>query len=365
MKGVLDKSAVTGLEVSAYKIPTDQPESDGTLKWDSTTMVLVEVSAGGETGLGYSYASAATGKFIEELLAEVVVGQHALEIPKIWNVMVHAVRNQGREGVSSMAISAVDNALWDLKGKLLGQSVVSLLGASRGSVEVYGSGGFTSYDDATLQKQLSGWVAQGMSKVKMKIGRGRELERVRAAREAINPDTELYVDANGAYTRKQALAFAEAFSDFYVTWFEEPVVSHDHVGLRLLRDRAPAGMAITMGEYGYGLPHFRRMLEEQSVDILQADATRCAGITGWLKVAHLAEAFELPLSSHCAPTLHVHPGCSAKVTMHLEYFHDHARIERLLFDGAPEPKSGKLTPDLSRPGLGLEFRRKDAEKFAV
>ncbi len=361
----MDETTVTDLKVSAYKIPTDRPESDGTLKWDSTTLVLVEVSAGGKTGLGYSYASAATGKFIEELLAGVVKGRDALDIPGTWNAMVHAVRNQGRGGVSSMAISAVDNALWDLKGKLLGQSVVSLLGRSRNSVEVYGSGGFTSYDDDTLQKQLSGWVTEGMTKVKMKIGRGRELERVKAARDAIGPDTELYVDANGAYTRKEALAFAEKFTDYYVTWFEEPVVSHDHVGLRLMRDRAPAGMAITVGEYGYDLPYFRRLLEEQSVDILQADCTRCAGITGWLKVAHLAEAFELSLSSHCAPGLHVQPGCSAKVTMHLEYFHDHARIERMFFGGLPELKNGHLIPDLSRPGLGLEFRRQDAAPYAV
>ena len=360
-----NETTVAELKVSAYKVPTDQPESDGTLTWDSTTLVLVEVSAGGETGLGYSYASAATGKFIEELLARVVEGRDALDIPGAWNAMVHAVRNEGRGGVSSMAISAVDNALWDLKGKLLGQSVASLLGRSRDRIEVYGSGGFTSYDDATLQRQLGGWVAQGMTKVKMKIGRGRALERVKAARAAIGPDTELYVDANGAYTRKEALAFAEAFSNFYVTWFEEPVVSHDHVGLRLMRDRAPAGMNITVGEYGYDLVYFRRMLEMQAVDILQADCTRCAGITGWLKVAHLAEAFEVPLSSHCAPTLHVHPGCSAKVTMHLEYFHDHARIEGMFFDGLPELKDGYLTPDLSRPGLGLEFRRADAQQYAL
>ena len=358
-------TAIDNLSVSAYKIPTDRPESDGTLEWNSTTMVLAEISAGGKTGLGYTYAAAATGKFIEEVLAGVVKGRNALDIPGAWNAMVHAVRNEGRGGVSSMAISAVDNALWDLKGKLLGQSVVSLLGASRSSVEVYGSGGFTSYDDATLQEQLSGWVAEGMTKVKMKIGRGRALERVKAARAAIHPDTELYVDANGAYTRKEALAFAEKFTDYYVTWFEEPVVSYDHVGLRLMRDRAPAGMAITMGEYGYDLPYFRRLLEEQSVDILQADCTRCAGISGWLKVAHLAEAFELPLSSHCAPSLHVQPGCSAKVTMHLEYFHDHARIERLFFSGLPELKDGRLYPDLSRPGLGLEFRRADAQQYAL
>lgn len=359
------KALIENIKVSAYKIPTDQPESDGTLEWDSTTMVLVEISAGGKHGIGYTYAAAATGKLIEELLYNVIIGKNALNIPACWNAMAHALRNQGRPGISSMAIAAVDNALWDLKGKLLDLPVVSLLGASREGVEIYGSGGFTSYDDSTLKKQLSDWVKAGITKVKMKIGRGRELERVRAARDAIGEEPELYVDANGAYTRKQALAFAEAFEDYKVTWFEEPVVSHDHVGLRLLRDRAPAGMAITMGEYGYDLVYFRRMLEMQAVDILQADCTRCGGISGWLKVAHLAEAFEIPISSHCGPTLHIHPGCSAAATMHLEYFYDHARIEHLLFDGTPKPQNGKLYPDLSRPGLGITFKYQDAEKYAM
>lgn len=353
------------IDVSAYKIPTASPESDGTLDWDSTTLVLVEVSAAEQTGIGYSYASGSTARFIQELFADILPGRNALDIPSAWEAMVHAVRNLGLPGVSSMAIAAVDNALWDLKGKLLGQPVVSLLGAARDGVEIYGSGGFTSYDDDALRKQLGGWVAQGMTKVKMKIGRGRELQRVKAAREAIGAETELYVDANGAYERKEALAFADAFADYGVTWFEEPVVSHDYVGLRLMRDRAPAGMAIAMGEYGYDLFDFRRLLEAQSVDVLQADCTRCAGISGWLKVAHLAEAFNMPFSSHCAPSMHLHPGCSTKATMHLEYFFDHYRIERMLFDGVAEPRDGKLYPDLSRPGLGLEFKCKDAKQFAL
>lgn len=356
---------INKLDVSAYQIPTASPESDGTLEWNSTTLVLVEVSAADQTGIGYSYASPATGRFIQDTFAELLKGRNALDIPGTWNAMVHAVRNEGLPGVSSMAIAAVDNALWDLKGKLLGLPVVSLLGACRDGIEIYGSGGFTSYDDAALQEQLSGWVAQGMTKVKMKVGRGRELERVRAARDAIGKKTQLYVDANGAYTRKQAMRFAEAFDDYFVTWFEEPVVSHDHVGLRLMRDRAPAGMAITMGEYGYDLFYFRRLLENQSVDVLQADCTRCAGISGWLKVAHLAEAFNVPLSSHCAPQMHLHPGCSAGVTMHLEYFFDHTRIEQMLFDGVAKPRHGKLYPDLSRPGLGIEFKRQDAQPFAL
>jgi L-alanine-DL-glutamate epimerase-like enolase superfamily enzyme len=261
-----------------------------------------------------------------------------------------------------MAIAAVDTALWDLKAKLLEIPLAALLGPARTAIPVYGSGGFTSYTTERLQQQLGGWADSGMRYVKMKVGREpeRDLERVDAARTAIGESTQLFVDANGAYTRKQALALAQGYAEIGVTWFEEPVSSDDLAGLRLLRDHGPPGMAITAGEYGYDLPYFRRMLQAQAVDVLQADATRCAGITGFLGAAALCEAFGIPLSSHCAPALHLPLCCAARPAIHLEYFHDHARLERLLFDGAAEPDQGLLAPDLSRPGLGLEFKEQDA-----
>src|SRR5262249_15008338 len=193
----------------------------------------------------------------------------------------------------------------------------------------------------------------------------RDLERVRAARRAIGPDVRLFVDANGAYTRKQALAQAARFADLDVCWFEEPVSSDDPEGLRLLRDRAPAGMDIAAGEYGDDLPYFVRMLEAGAVDCLQVDASRCAGITEFLRVAALCEARSLPLSSHTAPALHLHVCAALAATRHMEYFHDHVRIERMLFDGAVAPVGGRLAPDLSRPGLGLEFKRADAARYEV
>ncbi len=201
----------------------------------------------------------------------------------------------------------------------------------------------------------------------MKVGTHPEddAQRVQAARDAIGPAAELFVDANGAYSQKQALALAEEFAQCDVRWFEEPVSSDDLDGLRLLRDRAPAGMAIAAGEYGYDLIYFRRMLAAGAVDVLQADATRCAGITGFLQVAAVCEAFGLELSSHCAPALHLHVGCALPRVRHLEYFHDHARIEQMLFEGAVLPDRGELTPDLSRPGMGLELRRAKATEFAV
>lgn len=360
-------TTIRRLTVSAYTVPTDFPEADGTLSWDSTTLVLVEVEAASVRGIGYSYADTAAARLIDKRLAEIVVGKDVMTLPAIWDAMTRSVRNLGKPGIAAMAISAVDNALWDLKARTLDLPLVTLLGQMRESVPVYGSGGFTSYPIQRLQAQLAEWVEAGIPRVKMKVGTDPAADpvRVTAAREAIGPDAELFVDANGAYTRKQALEFAERFRASDVTWFEEPVPADDLVGLRSIRDRAPAGLEIAIGEYGYTLGDFRSILEAGAVDVLQADATRCAGITGFLRVGALADAFQVPLSAHTAPAIHVHPCCALPAVRHLEYFHDHVRIERLFFDGASEPVNGALYPDLSRPGLGLEFRRADARNYIV
>ena len=366
--GVLGESTVVDrLAVSVYIVPTDHPESDGTLSWSSTTMVLVEASAGDAIGLGYSYTHQAAASLIENSLADIVLGRSALDVGGAWNAMLRSVRDIGRAGIASSAIAAVDIALWDLKAKLLGLPLVALLGAARETAPVYGSGGFTSYSVRQLCQQLGGWVRQGIPRVKMKIGADPpdDLGRVRAARDAIGSTTELFVDASGAYDRKQALAFANAFAEFGVSWFEEPVTSDDLEGLRFLRDRVPAGMDIAAGEYGYDLWYFRRMLDAGAVDVLQADATRCAGITGFLRAGMLCESRSLPLSAHTAPSVHVHPACALPGLRHVEYFHDHARVEHMIFDGALDPTRGELRPDMSRSGLGLTLKRVDAARFAV
>lgn len=357
---------IESLSAAAYTIPTDAPESDGTAEWKHTTIVICEIAAKGATGLGFSYASPAAAAIIHNPLLQVLQGRDCFAIEAIWRDMVGAVRNLGWRGVCANAISAVDNALWDLKAKLLALPLCDLLGRARDSVAVYGSGGFTSYDDSRLREQLGGWARKGCRFVKMKIGRNPDddLRRVRVAREAIG-DAELFVDANGAYTRKQALAFAEEFADLGVAWFEEPVSSDDLEGLRLLRDRAPAGMNIAAGEYGYEPFYFRRMLEAGAVDVLQADATRCCGITGFMRAAALCDAFALPLSGHTAPAMHLHVACAAPRVIHLEWFHDHVRIERMLFDGAPVLDHGRIAPQPGAPGHGLVFRRAEAERCAV
>jgi L-alanine-DL-glutamate epimerase-like enolase superfamily enzyme len=353
------------VRVSAYTVPTKTPESDGTLEWSETTIVLVEISAGGKTGLGYSYADVATANLIEHTLAPKVKGGEAFSIGALWQKMGIAVRNLGRSGVTAMAIAAVDNALWDLKAKLLDVSVVALLGPVRSQVMAYGSGGFTSYSEQELLDQMTGWVTGGMRAVKMKIGRdpASDLKRVASVKKEIGSHAELFVDANGAYTRKQALSQAHRFAEMGVTWFEEPVSSDDLDGLRLIRDSGPPGMNIAAGEYGYNAWYFRRMLEAGAVDVLQADATRCGGISGFLQVDALCEGRSLPLSAHTAPSVHAHVCCAAQRVIHTEYFFDHVRLEKMAFDGAIEAKDGMLRPNLDRPGLGLVWKQADMQPY--
>ncbi|UWZ86531.1 enolase C-terminal domain-like protein [Occallatibacter riparius] len=358
-------TSIESVEVSAYTIPTDAPEGDGTLMWDSTTLILCEVSASGRTGLGYSYGAAATAHAAHHLGSKCLHNRSPLDIPLLHASMLQQARNDGSSGIASMAISALDIALWDLKAKLFDCSVLDLLGAARASVPAYGSGGFTTYTNQQLAAQMSGWAASGLKRVKMKIGQHPEddPQRVRVAREAIGPEVELFVDANGAFNAREAIAFADKVDQFRVTWFEEPVSSDNLNGLRRVRDRAPAAMEIAAGEYGYDSLYFRRMLEAEAVDVLQLDATRCKGFTGFLEGAAIAASFGCPTSAHCAPSLHMHICCAIPGVRHVEYFHDHARIEQMLFDGFIAPEQGDLKPDRSRPGLGLEFKRKDAERY--
>jgi L-alanine-DL-glutamate epimerase-like enolase superfamily enzyme len=355
------------LGASAFKVPTDFSESDGTAEWDSTTLILVELGAGKFSGLGYSYAHESCLPLIHETLFPIVRGKNPFSISVLWNEMNLGVRNFGRNGIAANAIAAVEIALWDLQAKILNLPLAKLLGAVREKTPIYGSGGFTSYSKKQLCNQLENWVAEGISMVKMKIGRKPDHDetRVKSARKAVGEKAKLFVDANGAFTPKIALDFAEKFSGQNVTWFEEPVSSDDLCGLNFLRERAPAKIEIAAGEYNYDVWQAQKMLAARAVDVLQADATRC-GVTGFLQMATLCDAFQIPLSAHTTPALHAHLCCAANRAVHVEYFHDHVRIEQMFFDGATtRHKNGFLQPDFSTPGLGLEFKRKNAAKFQI
>ncbi|MFI1714957.1 enolase C-terminal domain-like protein [Streptomyces litmocidini] len=362
---------VDAVDVHAFEVPTDGPggrEQDGTLEWDSTTMVLVRVHAGGSTGLGYTYGDVSVASFVTSQLAPLLEGRGVLAPPALWQLMGTHIRNAGRPGVGAMARSAVDVALWDLKARLLGLPLVHLLPAPHDRVPVYGSGGFTNYPLDRLTEQLAGWADQGIPRLKLKTSREpeRDPRRLTAVRKAIGDEVELFTDANGALSRKEALYWARRFHEEWdVRWFEEPVGSADLEGLRLLRDRGPERLEIAAGEYAFTAQDFVNLVEPPAVDCLQADVTRCGGITGVLEIAGLAAARHLDLSAHCAPAVSAHAFCAVRRLRHLEYFHDHTRVEELLFDGTLSPVGGVLRPDPTRPGLGLDVKWADAERFRV
>lgn len=363
-------AVIDAISLTAYEVPTttdgrELAETDGTARWSSTSVLVVELEAGGETGLGYAYTPGSAGAIAQDLLAPLVLGEDPLRTGRHFWAMAEAVRNAGWAGVCAGAISAMDVALNDLAARLLGIPLVTFVGGARDRVMAYGSGGFTSYTDAQLERQLAGWADQGIRAVKMKVGTDPAADpaRVAGARRAIGDGIELFVDANGAYSRKQALGLAAQFAESGVTWFEEPVSSDDLDGLRMLRDRGPAGMQIAAGEYGYTPAAFHRLLAAGAVDTLQADATRCGGVTGFVLAHAQAESTGIPLSAHTAPALHASIASGLRDVVHVEYFHDHAIIERRFFDGLPRLIDGDLVPDPTRPGHGLALRRADAAPY--
>ncbi|ROT28171.1 enolase C-terminal domain-like protein [Micromonospora sp. HM5-17] len=362
------------LEVAAYRIPTDAAEADGTLAWSSTTLVLVRARGepvdGGTSpvGLGWTYGPAATAGVVTDLLAPVVADLDPDDVPAAWQAMCARVRNAGRPGVAGLALSAADCALWDLKARRLGVPLARLLGTVRRQVPVYASGGFTSYDAERQHRQLAGWVReQGIPRVKIKIGESRgaaearDLARMAAARATIGDAAELFVDANGGYRRKQAIRVMQAAAGLDVRWFEEPVSSDDLEGLGLVRDRVSADVAA--GEYGYDLAYVHRMV--RYVDCQQIDVTRCGGISEFLRAAAVAEAAGLDVSAHCAPHQHLAVAAAVPNLRHLEWFHDHVRIEGLLFAGTVSATGGSAPVNLTEPGIGLAFRDTDAERFRI
>jgi len=359
------EAPIDGLDVSAYTVPTDEPESDGTLRWDSTTIVVVEARAGGVAGLGYAYGDVSVASFVRSKLAEAVAGRDALSPPGAWAAMQAAIRNAGRPGVGAMAVSAVDVALWDLKARLLGVCLADALPRFHASVPVYGSGGFTSYAPQRLRDQLEGWMEADLPRVKVKVGREpeRDPDRLALCRKAIGDGVELMVDANGAFTPKTALREAGRYAEYRVSYLEEPVSSNDRAGLAFVREHGPAGMAIAAGEYEWGLQQLGELAG--CVDVVQADVTRVGGVTNMLRADGVCKAAQRRFSAHCAPAISAHACCAVETLAHLEYFHDHVRIERMLFDGTLDPAGGRLVPDRSRPGLGLELKRADAEEFAI
>ncbi len=320
-------------------------------------------------GLGVGQASPGSAQLIETVLKQILIGQDPFDIEQLWSEMFWKLRTFGNKGIASQALSAVDIGLWDLKAKALALPLYRLLGAYTDAVPIYGSGGWTNLSEAELVAEMSGYVEQGIRRVKMKVardyGRGEaeDIARVAAVRKAIGDDVALYIDGNYGYYPKQAIYMAREFEQFQVGWFEEPVLVDDVQGMAEIR-RA-IDIPIAAGELESGKYKFRELIAGGAVDIAQPDVGRVGGVTEWMKVAHLAHAFNLLVAPHAVQLVHLHLACATPNLKAVEYLGSLLECDNLWYTQIPEPKDGMWSPFPDKPGLGLELDPYAVEKWAV
>lgn len=359
---------IDDVKVHFFKIPTVSPsECDGTLCWDSTGLLVVEVQTQDFLGVGYTYTDEAAKALVKTRFAPLLKSNDPSHIQKAMQVLFVEARNIGHQGIVAAALSALDIALWDLKAKLLQIPLSDLLGRHSEKILGYWSGGFTSYSTQDFEKEWSTAKDLGFECYKMKVGSHpmQDEDRVKIARSLLAPTDKLFVDANGAYSTRQAIALAEQFYKQNVSWFEEPVASDNKEGLKFVRAHLPGEMELAAGEYGWDKFHFASLIQNQCVDVLQIDVTRCGGISNFLKISALAETFHIPISCHTAPYLHIDVACAVPNMRHIEVFKDHKIIEESYFDKASQFDNGYFTPNKTLPGHGLKLRWSEIKAFAA
>lgn len=323
----------------------------------------------GVEGLGQCAGLTATRSLIEDALADVLLGAHPFHIEKLWHDLFWKVRGYGRKGLAFQAISALDIALWDLKAKALGLPLYQLLGPYTESVPVYASGGWTNFSLEELIEEQVGYAARGFKAIKLKVGKdfgqseGEDLARLAAVREAVGEEVEIYVDANNGYTAKQAIRMAGRFEEYNIGWFEEPVLADDIPGLAAV---AAATMTpVATGEHEYTKFGFRDLLMANAADIVQPDVGRVGGVTEWLKIAHMAHAFNRPVAPHAFQLVHLHLACATPNLKVVEYLGTYEESDRIWYRDCPQPEDGLLAPFPDRPGLGLELDPETVRAMSV
>jgi L-alanine-DL-glutamate epimerase-like enolase superfamily enzyme len=306
---------------------------------------------------------------IERSLKPLLVDQDPLCHEKLWDDMFWRVRGFGRKGIAFNAISAVDIALWDLKAKAFGVPLYRLLGPYTDTVPIYGSGGWTHFTEAELIAEQMGYVERGIPRVKMKLAKDfgqaeeEDLLRLAAVRKAVGDGVEIFVDANNGYYAKQAIAMGRRFVDYNVRWFEEPVLADDIQGLAAIAKAIEIPVATGENEYTkYG---FKDLISQGGADIVQPDVGRVGGVTEWMKVAHLAHAFNLPVAPHAVQLVHMHLACATPNLRVVEYLGFSEEADKIWYTEFPEPKDGMWSPYPDRPGLGLELDPAAVKKYAV
>jgi L-alanine-DL-glutamate epimerase-like enolase superfamily enzyme len=348
-------SRIIDLRISLYGIPNDEPLDDATQSFDELELVVVAVETDdGVEGLGFTYTIGEGGstirEFVETTLQPVLVGGPAA--PRAARDRLRAATTYvGREGVSELAIAAVDIALWDALGRRLGAPLYELLGGERAAVPAYETnGGWLQFDEATLIENATRAADEGFTGMKMKIGRGHteDARRVRAVREALPEDVELMLDANCAYSISEARRLVRRL-DVPVDWLEEPLAKGDYAAHADLREQVD--VPIALGENLYNETQFKQAIEAEAVDVLQPDVCRVGGITAWVAVAETARVWGLPVSPHYVEPLHVH--CAVPFE-NVPYIEHHSTVLDSVLASIPDLNDGVfLPPDV--PGHGIRF----------
>tara|TARA_B100000949_G_scaffold15701_1_gene12208 strand:- start:643 stop:1749 length:1107 start_codon:yes stop_codon:yes gene_type:complete len=320
-------------------------------------------------GLGMTYASPGVIDVIENSLKSELVGKDPLDIEQLWNDMYWKVRGYGRKGIAFCAISAIDIGLWDLKGKYVNLPLYKLLGAYTDSVPVYGSGGWTNFSEKELLEEMTRYVSDGIPRVKMKVGKDfgsserEDIERVAAVRKIVGDDVSIYIDANNGYYRKQAIYMAKEFEQFQVGWFEEPLIPDDIDGMAEISKAT--SIPIATGEHEYTKYGFRDLISRGGADIVQPDIGRVGGVTEWMKVAHLAHSFNLPVAPHALQLAHLHVACATPNLKVVEYMNVSLEGDKLWYVDFPKQKNGYWSPFHDKPGLGLELDHYSVVKYQI
>ena len=366
---------ITEVTTTVVSYPHVRPVQDSTVPEPSLAIggrsqlfVHIHTDEGVE-GLGVGQAAPGARQVVEATLRRILIGQDPFNIEKLWNDMFWHIRGFGRKGVAFCALSAVDTGLWDLKAKALGLPLYRLLGPYTDTVPVYGSGGWTNMSEDELVAEMVGYVEQGIARVKMKVGKdfGRsereDLQRLAAVRKAVGDDVAIYVDANNGYYAKQAIYMAKEFEQFQVGWFEEPVLADDIQGLAEIRQAI--NIPVATGEHEYTKYGFKDLIARGGADIVQPDVGRVGGVTEWMKVAHVAHAFNLPVAPHAVQLVHLHLGCATPNLKVVEHLGTALEGDAIWYTEIPEPKDGMWAPFPDRPGLGLELDPHAVEKWSV
>jgi L-alanine-DL-glutamate epimerase-like enolase superfamily enzyme len=363
-------ATITDVTTTMLRQPDVPGIQDATIRHRDTgrSALFVHIKTDlGQEGLGVGTPIAR--EVIERVLKPLLIGRDPLWIEKIWDDMFWRVRGYGRKGVAFCAISAVDIALWDLKAKLFGVPLYRLLGPYTDRVPIYGSGGWTSYTEAELVREQTSYVERGIPRVKMKVAKdfGRsereDIQRLAAVRKAVGDDVEIYVDANNGYYAKQAIGMARHLSEYDVKWFEEPVLADDISGLAAVA-RA-IDIPVATGEHEYTRYGFKSLIAEGGADIVQPDVGRVGGVSEWMKVAHLAQAFNLPIAPHAVQLVHLHLACCIPNLKVVEYLGTVEEGDRIWYTEFPQQQDGYWSPYADRPGLGLELSPDAVRRFAI